>query len=577
MVAQPVEAVWVWNFGTANLKATYGRIRDDDSYSKDYLQVSGDCSRLMASVLSVDLATNDKEYKKLIKYSWPGGQADGFIKHSVDRLHLSWRTVDGAPAPWKMDTNPKAEGPATIPGDPSGVDAAEARSFFDEYKNSETNACLMAIKIHGDPDVLHIRAYIQDPEEALAFASTQHLPEVIRAVAAKAIRSNRCASILLEGGGSALTPEVENAIEMLQENPNLLLVGPPGTGKTVLLEQLTKYIEEPGHGIAFDPEKNHDAWSESTEMATPGKTRTVVLHPSYSYDNLVLGLMPVPNKDGGVAVKAVPGPLMSLAHYASGGNRAVLVLDEFNRGNAAAVLGDVLALLDKDKRGSAFIDLPYGDLDVHVPDEFAVSTETKVDSRFTLPPTLWIVAAMNSSDRSVAPLDAALRRRFSIVEMPPDYEALARNLDAGNEHDFEVDWVDWTVQTVASLAVELLRGMNDRIDAVLGQDFRLGHSNFWQLSGDSPTEMLHSVAVAFDRRVTQTLRLSLSDNDELLGAILLAGTSDNAVASNIEQVAWWKAGSPALGAFGSPRLHFNCLADLEAGRLHKELLRLAGV
>lgn len=576
MAEQPVEAVWIWYFGKTAQKATYGRFNEggDKSYTKDYLQVSGGCRDLMADLLP----PNDGVEQTLLTFKWPSGRAEGFVKHSVDRHHLTWSTALGVPAPWALTKTPSPDGPGTIPGDPSGTTPEEATKHLNEYEGLGLKAYLVAVKLHGETDVLHIRAYVQDPTPNLEFANTAQLPSAIKAVIEKATPSRACASILLEGGGAALTPDVADVIQKFEDNPNLLFVGPPGTGKTVLLERLTKYIERPGTGILFDPDKNHDAWSEASDSAIPGKTRTVVLHPSYSYDNLVLGLMPEPAEHGGVAIKVATGPLVNLAHYASAGeNRAILILDEFNRGNAAAVLGDTLALLDKDKRGTAYVDLPYGDLQVDVPEEFAADGSTTVRSRFTLPPNLWIAAAMNSSDRSVAPLDAALRRRFSIVEMPPDYEALSLQISADADADLFVPWGQWTPAAVSQLTVNLLRSLNDRIDAVLGQDFRLGQSNFWHVSGDSATERLHSLAVAWDRRVAQTLRLALQDNDDLLGAILIAGTSAHAVGNNKTQAAWWKASDPSLGTYGTPRLHFNELAALETGELHTELLRLAGL
>lgn len=572
MGAQFVEAVWVWYFGKSAQKATYGRFNEDKSFTKDYLQVSGQCRDLMMKLLPA----SDGEERTALTFRWPGGDAEGFVKHSVDRHHLTWKTTEGAPPPWRLTPNPSPGGPGTIPGDPGGMSAQEASVHLDSLEASGIKAYLVAVKLHDENDVLHIRTYIENPSPALTFADSCLLPEAIRDVMAKATPKSACSSIYLEGGGAALTPDVSELIEKFEENPNLLFVGPPGTGKTVLLEKLTRYIENPGHGIQFDPSKNHDAWSEATEAILPGKTRTVVLHPNYSYDSLVLGLMPVPAENG-VQVKVSTGPLINLAHYASSGARAILVLDEFNRGNAAAVLGDALALLDKDKRGTAFVDLPYGDLEINVPLEFAVDGNTAVESRFTLPANLWIAAAMNSSDRSVAPLDAALRRRFSIIEMPPDYEALDKHIGGDADADLSLPWEDWSQRTVAQLAISLLRELNNRIDAVLGQDFRLGQSNFWHVSGTTASGSLRSLAMACDRRVTQTLRLSLQDDDEMLGAILMAGSSDSAHMKNTGRIAWWKAGDVSLGAYASPRLHFNDLADLETGDLHAELIRLAGI
>jgi 5-methylcytosine-specific restriction protein B len=356
----------------------------------------------------------------------------------------------------------------------------------------------------------------------------------------------------------------------------LLLIGPPGTGKTVLLEHLIDFVENPGRGVQFDADKAHDAWEE-VEGTEPGKTASLVLHPSYQYDNLVVGLLPRPAEGGGVGVRVATGPLVNLAHYASqDGRRALLVLDEFNRANAAAVLGDTLALLDKDKRGRAHIDLAYGDLGIQVPDGYAANGTTGADAHFTLPPGLWVVAAMNTSDRSVAPLDAALRRRFTIVEKQPDYDLLAEHLGADAGLDLTEPLEQWTVEHVSTLAVELLRALNARIDAVLGIDFRLGHSNVWGVEGSTVEEALLALCSAFDHRIVQTLRLSLQDDDGALAAILRAGTSEQPLSGEVG-VAWWVKPDAELGTYASARLHVQEVSALSTDAVFSELKRQAEV
>lgn len=183
---------------------------------------------------------------------------------------------------------------------------------------------------------------------------------------------------------------------------------------------------------------------------------------------------------------------------------------------------------------------------------------------------------MNSSDRSVAPIDAALRRRFSIVEIAPDYELLGKHLEADGVADLTAPWNAWTGKSVARLAVELLRGLNMRIDAALGRDFLLGQSNFWQVRGDTPEEALRSLASAWDLRVVQTVRLALQDDDDTLAFILNAGKSSDAVESST-QAAWWKKADPAHERFARARLDFNILAAMQTPALHVELKRLAGI
>ena len=154
-------------------------------------------------------------------------------------------------------------------------------------------------------------------------------------------------------------------------------------------------------------------------------------HPSVSYENFVAGLMP--KVDQGIELEVRSGPLLNMAQWCrTDGREGLLVVDEFNRGPASAIFGDTLVLLDKGKRngpgqtGSA-IAQPHSDRDIDVPVEFSADAPygRRVPKRVSLPSSLKILGAFNSSDRSVTPPDAALLRRFSIVRVGPDPQVLA--------------------------------------------------------------------------------------------------------------------------------------------------------
>lgn len=165
-------------------------------------------------------------------------------------------------------------------------------------------------------------------------------------------------------------------VEALTENkPQVIFYGPPGTGKTFVARRLAR------------------SWADASNVTT------VQFHPSYAYEDFVQGFRPIQTDEGGVGFELRDGPLMRLAQRArDSGERCVLIIDEINRGNIAKVFGELYYLLEY--RDDA-IELQYGD-------------------SFSVPENLIIVGTMNTADRSIALLDAALRRRFHFVPFFPD-------------------------------------------------------------------------------------------------------------------------------------------------------------
>lgn len=122
----------------------------------------------------------------------------------------------------------------------------------------------------------------------------------------------------------------------------------------------------------------------------------------------------------------------------------VLIIDEINRGNVSAIFGELITLLEEDKRKGnpehTEVILPYS------------------GKKFSVPNNVYIIGTMNTADRSVEALDTALRRRFSFVEMQPDPEILS-----------EVEDVDLS---------KLLETINKRIEVLIDKDHQIGHSYF---------------------------------------------------------------------------------------------------
>jgi len=165
---------------------------------------------------------------------------------------------------------------------------------------------------------------------------------------------------------------------LLRAKGQIVFYGPPGTGKTYIARKFAT-------ALAGDP----------------GRVQLVQFHPSYAYEDFVEGYRPRLFESGQAGFDLVPGPLKRLAERAAEdpGHDYFLVVDEFNRGNIAKVFGELYFLLE------------YRDEEIQL--QYSARP-------FRLPPNLWLIGTMNTADRSIALLDAALRRRFSFVPFFPD-------------------------------------------------------------------------------------------------------------------------------------------------------------
>jgi len=211
---------------------------------------------------------------------------------------------------------------------------------------------------------------------------------------------------------------VQEVIDLLRDRPQLIFYGPPGTGKTYLARKIAEHL-----------------------TGDASRVKLVQFHPAYSYEDFFEGYRPTDT--GTFALKR--GPMRRIVDLAREHPHTpyVLIIDEINRGNLAKVFGELYFLLEYREET---VDLMYGG----------------DDKGFTLPENVFIIGTMNTADRSIALVDAAMRRRFAFLPLHPAEEptsGILRRWLAAQGHGPET--------------AELLDALNARID---DPDFKIGPS-----------------------------------------------------------------------------------------------------
>ena len=226
--------------------------------------------------------------------------------------------------------------------------------------------------------------------------------------------------------------EYDKLRSLVLRKKNVILQGAPGVGKTFSAKRLAYSIigEKNGNRICM-----------------------VQFHQNYSYEDFIMGYRP--NDSGGFELQS--GAFFNFCERCKENpdKPYFFIIDEINRGNLSKIFGELLMLIETDKRGEKHkMNLVYG------------------GTAFYIPENLHIIGMMNTADRSLAMIDYALRRRFSFYTMQPAFESSDQN-----------GFGDYTADIQCELyhsVIAKIRELNDTIrkDSTLGKGFEIGHSYF---------------------------------------------------------------------------------------------------
>ncbi|BAI61040.1 hypothetical protein MCP_0968 [Methanocella paludicola SANAE] len=203
-----------------------------------------------------------------------------------------------------------------------------------------------------------------------------------------------------------LTGIISRIQSVLERKSQVILYGPPGTGKTYWAEKAAKELaSRSAFNKSFKDLTEEEKRVIEGDKNKSGLVRMCTFHPSFGYEDFIEGYRSMV-ENGQMVFNVEDGIFKKLcAEAASSIHNYYLIIDEFNRGDTPRIFGELMTIMEKDKRNKPVL-LPLS------------------GNALRVPPNVFIIGTMNTADKSISLLDAALRRRFGFVELMPDYDIL---------------------------------------------------------------------------------------------------------------------------------------------------------